>query len=70
MFDWRRIFIWDVGKWHARRNYPREDNFIAIPLHLFEEGEGVAPASGEAPRPEVSVTPANDPHEPPKESEA
>jgi hypothetical protein len=70
MFDWRRIFIWDVGKWHARRNYPREETFVAVPLYLPEESEAAASAPGEAPRPEVPITPANDPHEPPKESEA
>ena len=70
MFDWIRriVYIADVGRMHARRNYPGEEDFIEVPL--YGAGDGRA-AAAEAERPQAApAAPANDPHDLPREAEA
>lgn len=73
MFDWLRriIYIGDVGRWHARQNYPREQDFIEILLYPAEAGEAAEASTSAAQANErATQAPANDPDEPAREIEA
>ena len=75
MLNWirRMIYIGDVGRWDARRNYPGEADFIEIPLHdvLPPEAEAAGAAAADAqPKGSAPAAPANDSQDPPREIEA